>query len=127
MRVILMLFFGLIIVPLSVFAENGTRSTTKAFKGVELYSWKGSASSSWSFSLLHGTNRNKILAEIKNPSGVISNVSQLEEHLATLAEGEGVFWFLRGFEPELSYPDQETVLRIVTFAAEHKIKLEIGK
>lgn len=125
MRAILVLTFALITAPLVAFAQNEARPAAPSFKGVELYSWKDSVSGAWSFSLLPGTNRNKGLAEIKEPSRVISSVAQLEEHLVTLAEGEKVFWFLAGFKPGLSYPDQETISRILTFAAKHKITVLI--
>ena len=92
-------------------------------KGMELYSWKDGRGS-WSFSLLPGTNRNKVLAEIQKPSVVIHSVEQLGRHLSTLAAGEDVFWFLADFK-DLSYPDRETISRIQALAEKHGVTLHI--
>lgn len=114
------LIFVLISVSLSTFAEDA-RPVMKSFKGMALFSWKDSRGS-WSFSLLRGTNRNKLLAEIQEPSGVILDVEALGKRFAMLAEEENVYWFLTD-DKDLSYPDQETISRIFTLAAEHKITL----
>ena len=123
MRATIVVFFLVIAMPLSAFAQVSSRASAPMFKGMELYSWRDSASGAWSFSLLDGTNSNKILSEIKNPKAVIPDVAQLKEHLASLAEGEYVVWSLRSSLLELSYPDQAVVDDLVKFAAEHKVNL----
>ena len=69
--------------------QGHERASAKAFKGVELYSWRDSEGA-WLFALLPGTNRIKAEAEIKKMENRISGVKELEERFLRLAEGEQV-------------------------------------
>ena len=69
-----------------------------AGKGIELYSWKP-AGKDWHFSLLIGTNRNKTMAEIKDPQYTVEGTKAIEEKLSRLAKGETVTWLNLAKEP----------------------------
>ena len=116
----LLLGLGIWIVSGALLGHEGPRSTRPSFKGVELYSWQDCASCEWQFALLSGTNRLKTLAEIREPTRVISGVAKLRQHLSRLAVGEQVFWQRRSL-PELSFPEPETVAEVVSFSAQRKI------
>lgn len=67
------------------------RAAQPAGKGMELYSWKP-IGKDWHFSLLIGTNRNKTMAEIKDPQYTVEGTKAIEEKLSKLAKGECVTW-----------------------------------
>jgi len=116
----LLLLMVLTVLPLtSLHAQN--RPTKKAFKGIELYSWKNS-DDEWIFALVPGTNRNKTEAEVKEHP--ISGSEELAKDFFQLAEGEEVFWFhygLKGF----AYPDEKTIGEIVASAKKAKVELHV--
>jgi len=92
----------------------------KAFKGVELYSWKDKEA--WLFALLPGTNRLKTEEEIKRAPSL--GLLALKKRVGILAEGEEVFWNSpAGFER----PDQKTREEILSAAKRAKIKLQFGQ
>lgn len=125
MRIALLVVFTLGITSFLAFAQDAARTEMPSFKGVELYSWKDTKSGAWQFSLLPGTNRDKPLNEIKNPSRAISGVNLLKERIDRLAEGEEVYWLQSPSRPELSYPDDAIVQEIVGFAALRKVKVVV--
>jgi hypothetical protein len=67
------------------------RRKQTAPKGVELYSWRA-PDGTFRYSLLWGTNRKKIVAEIRAPECALSSVPALQAALGRLAQGEQVFW-----------------------------------
>ncbi|MBA4367568.1 MAG: hypothetical protein C0403_08005 [Desulfobacterium sp.] len=81
----------------SIISSDDVFSQT-AFKGIELNSWK-SADGDWHFSLLIGTNRKKLIQEIKDPKVTIVGVANLKKKLAELPKGENVFWVNHAKEP----------------------------
>jgi hypothetical protein len=104
-----------------------TRSTEKAFKGMELYSWQGD-DGQWSYAILFGTNR------IKSSDEVLSHPLDIEgvkEGLCKLAPGEQVFWrsgewsLSNGEELDLETPPQEIVNQVIDHAADCDVDLFI--
>ena len=110
----------------ALLGQESPPSTRQSFKGVELYSWKSCPACEWQFALLSGTNRLKILSEIKEPTQVISGVERLNQHLSRLAVGEQVFWQGRSL-PELSFPESETIAEVVSFSAQRKLVVIVEK
>ena len=78
--------------------SSSGRAIRLAGKGIELYSWKP-AGKDWHFSLLIGTNRNKTMAEIKDPQYTVEGTKAIEEKLSRLAKGETVTWLNLAKEP----------------------------
>ncbi len=83
---------------------RGARGTRHSMKGWELYSWRqrlpadgAAAQGTVCFALLEGTNRLKTVDEVTAPERTLRGVAALEAELATLAEGEAVFWRLGPF------------------------------
>ena len=83
-----------LLIPISLFClshcslaqEDLPRAATKAFKGMELYSWQDGAGVWW-FSILSGTNRIKTVEEVlANPF----DIQQVKESFCQLAVGEHV-------------------------------------
>ena len=105
-------------------AQDTTRAAKPMFKGVELYSWLDPVSCTWHFSLLPGTNRNKMLNEIIDPKYTINNVKGLKHRLAQLAIGEYVFWWPLPDPKYPSHPPQSLIDDIVRTAATLQINLE---
>ncbi|MBN1259719.1 MAG: hypothetical protein JXB35_03475 [Anaerolineae bacterium] len=64
------------------------RGAQQSMKGWELYSWQEAGT--WQFTLVPGTNRLKTWDEITQEG--VAGVVTLKARLATLAEGEQVFW-----------------------------------
>jgi len=74
------------------------RARQPAFKGMELYSWRPEGGD-WHFSLLVGTNREKVVSEITKPQNVIAGIAQLKARLSALARSESVLWRNLAKEP----------------------------
>ena len=102
--------------------QGHERASAKAFKGVELYSWRDSEGA-WLFALLPGTNRIKAEAEIKKMENRISGVKELEKRFFRLAEGEQVFWFHRGLKG-FAYPDEGVLADLASSARKAKVELK---
>ena len=123
MKPILISFLALLCVLFLSLPKARARRSEKAFKGIELYSWKDS-SGNWMFALLPGTNRLKTAAEVKEKGNQIPGAKELAKHFLGLAEGEEVFWFhrdLKGFV----YPNREMMDSIAISAKTAKIKLHV--
>lgn len=113
----------------SASGEN-IRSTTKAFKGMELYSFveKGEIR----YSLMYGTNRFKSPDEIRAASG---NLNHLLKEIKTLAIGETIFWSDKSPEDKyhktkieginFKYPDPNIMSQIKALCAQYGISLHI--
>ena len=102
-------------------AHGQERPSQKAFKGMELYSWRDS-SGDWMFALLPGTNRLKTEVEVKKTGNRIPGVKELEKSFLRLAEGELVLWAHRDLDG-LAYPDDRTTADIVSSAKRAKVEL----
>ncbi|MFA6568414.1 MAG: hypothetical protein WCS96_09400 [Victivallales bacterium] len=79
-------------------SKSDTKNLELAFKGMELNSWR-SPDGEWCFSILKGTNREKIIAEITDSKTRISGLDNLKIELAKLPKGERVFWVNYAKEP----------------------------
>ncbi len=64
------------------------RPEQPAFKGMELYSWQGE-DDEWRFSLLIGTNRNKLLSEVQAEP---LDIDTVKKSFCKMAIGESIFW-----------------------------------
>jgi hypothetical protein len=80
-----------IVVPGPVAPAPAPRAAKPAFKGMEMYSWRGS-DSALRFSILVGTNGAKGRDMIMAPSGTIADLKALQERIGTLAMGEYLIW-----------------------------------
>lgn len=80
-----------IVVPGPVAPAPVPRAVKPAFKGMEMYSWRGS-DGALRFSILVGTNRAKGRDQIMAPSGTIADLKALQERISTLAMGEYLIW-----------------------------------
>ncbi len=125
MRITLLLCLLAVPSVFSVHAAGPERATHAMFKGVELYSWKDSATGAWRFSLLAGTNRNKTTQEITAPSRMIADVPRLKQRLALLAKGEQVFWSSSPDQEKFAFPPAATVAGIVKFATAIEVKVAV--
>jgi hypothetical protein len=117
--VLLSLVCAFLLVP----AQAQQRPAEKAFKGIELYSWRGS-NGDWLFALLPGTNRLKTETQVKKKENQIAGVKELEKRLIRLAEGEQVFWFHRDLEG-FAYPDDKMINEIISSAKKAKVDLRV--
>jgi len=104
-------------------AHGQDRPGQKAFKGMELYSWKDSIGD-WMFALLPGTNRLKTVVEVKKEENRIPGVRELEKSFSRLAEGEMVLWSHRDLDG-FAYPDDRTMADIVSSAKGAKVELHL--
>ena len=119
------LFPYLLLLPLVlvVIAYGEDRPTRKAFKGVELYSWRGKEGA-WLFALLPGTNRLKPESEVKQKENQILGVPELEQRFLKLAEGEQIFWFHR--DPKaFEYPGEDITRDVTSAAKKAKVELHL--
>ena len=97
------------------------RPVEKAFKGMELYSWRDQHGV-LCFALLYGTNRLKTESEIKGSKDLIFGLEELEKRFYRLAKSEQVYWFhIQGFE----YPDNTIIKKIKVSANKANIKLHV--
>lgn len=101
----------------------GDRSSSPAFKGQELYSWREGPN--WIYVILPGTNRNKNWPELlAAPS--CQGEDELRRALAQLAVGEMVFWSNRcqAAPPgRLAYPPAAVRESLRNFCEEQKVVL----
>jgi hypothetical protein len=109
--------------PVSIFGAEPIRAEKPMFKGVELYSWKDTASI-WRYSLLPGTNRLKTKGEIVSGSAVIKDIDTLKIRLAALAVGENVFWF-NADAPGFAFPKSDVVADIVAYAKQVQVTVQV--
>ncbi|MGQ0615230.1 MAG: hypothetical protein ACT4PV_15965 [Planctomycetaceae bacterium] len=104
-------------------------------KGWELYSWRGQTQGDGAttpgpvcFALLEGTNRLKTVQEVTAPQRTLRGAAALKAELATLAEGEAVFWRL-GPRPggseaaRFERPPAHTVAEIEEFCRKRGLRL----
>lgn len=106
-----------------------TRSTQKAGKGIELYSWKGEAGD-WRFALLPGTNRVKYTNEV---TAKATDLEGIKSGLSHLAVGEEVFWTNRldpgtgdeGSGLTFSLPPDDMVQAVKKTAEEYQLHLHV--
>ncbi len=82
------ILFVALLVGCNQLASN--RPEQPAFKGVELYSWQ-SEDGEWRFSLLIGTNRNKLLSEVQSEP---LDIDAVKKSFCEMAVGESIFWGL---------------------------------
>ena len=123
MKPTLVVFLSLMAVLFFIPAQAQDSPREKAFKGMELYSWKDS-NGDWFFALLPGTNRLKTDEEVKKKENQIPGANELEKHFLRLAEGEQVSWFhrdLKGF----AYPDEKMMEDIASSAKKAKVELHM--
>ncbi len=97
-----------------------------SMKGWEIWSWQ-TPDSTWCFSLLVGTNRNKLLAEIVDPKDTIVGIPALKGRLAQLAPNEGVCWCMEdhdiyNYNGRLSYQSEAEIQDIANYARQHNLR-----
>ena len=114
-------FIGVISCLAATDPSRKERPAEKAFKGMELYSWKNSKGI-WIFSLLPGTNRIKTSIEIKEKQ--IPDAKELEKRFLLIAKGEQVFWLHPDLE-DFGFPDQKIMDAAMSSAKKARIKLYV--
>jgi len=87
-------------------------------KGYELYSWRDGTT--WKFSLLVGTNREKSLDEIKSADVVLSSVDALETALQQMPAGQYITWSSKEM---LSFPPQDIIEQVENICEEQGLIL----
>jgi hypothetical protein len=112
----------------------------RSMKGYELYSWQEEGQ--WRFTLITGTNRNKIISEIvigeseKSEDGWVNlhttGVSGIKDILNRVPEGEWVSWSGGNFvtEPEelsirLELPPQDIIDEIKAYAEKQGLNFQV--
>lgn len=60
-----------------------------AFKGMEMYSWQAPEHGEWVFSILYGTNRNKLVGEI---IAFEMDLTEIGKCFCNMPESESIFW-----------------------------------
>jgi hypothetical protein len=99
-------------------AQRESTGRSLAFKGIELYSWRG-GDGQWSYSLQPGTNRRKFKSEVQ---AAPLTLEQLEPEIGKLPEGESLLWGNvvsedgTGKELTLEFPPKEKVERLRALA-----------
>jgi len=101
-------------------AASGSPSTPfgESMKGYELYSWWDGTT--WKFSLLVGTNREKSLDEIKSADVVLSSVDALETALQQMPAGQYITWSSKEM---LSFPPQDIIEQVENICEEQGLIL----
>jgi len=112
-------------VPKLASATEPTRALKPSFKGMELYSWRGSTANTWQYSSCSGTNRRKAIWEIKRHCQQMNDLASLKKHLSKLAVGEYVMW--GSPYPELTLPPDVVLQEVEAHAISLQIKISIDK
>jgi len=117
---------NLTIVLLSVaFPAFAKRPIEKAFKGIEMYSWKDD-NGKWRFRIMNGTNRQKTEEWIKMSAQDTVFMNDLQSSFIKLAKGQEVYWFHKGIEGFM-YPPESYMYQIEAIAKKFDIKISRGK
>jgi hypothetical protein len=97
----------------------------EGFKSFEIYSW--SIGGKWHYSMLPGTDRNKVAAEVTEAGITLTNLNKLESALGKLAPNTDVFWYNTVADKtganKFSYPHQAVVNAVKKYAAGRQIRL----
>jgi hypothetical protein len=100
-------------------SETPATPFAESMKGYELYSWQDG--STWKFSLLVGTNREKNLDEIKSASAVLSGVEALKAALQQMPAGQYITW---SSKETLSFPPQDIIEQVEKVCEEQGLILQ---
>jgi hypothetical protein len=92
-----------------------------SMKGWEIYSWQ--VDGVWYYSMLIGTNRNKTLQEVQDPSVRLASLEALKTKLASLARGEWVTWLVLD-GTVLALPPQTVLEEVQMWADLHGLNLQ---
>ena len=109
---------------LCAWSHGGERKTERAPKGVEMYSWQ-QPDGAMEYSLLLGTNREKLSAAIRDRSCVMRDLPALKTALSQLAEGERVFWMASCSGGSCSLPGPPVVQELREHAKSLGITLDV--
>lgn len=66
-----------------------------AFKGMELYSWQKPENGDWVFSILYGTNRNKMVWEVES---FAMDLAEVGKCFCNMSDNENVFWLISAYD-----------------------------
>jgi hypothetical protein len=80
------------------------RSTTPAFKGIEIYSWQDTETGIWYIVWMHGTNRNKLSGEVLGwrTTRELRDIQQVKEMIYPFAPKTTIAW---GYRPVGETPE----------------------
>lgn len=101
---------------------------TRAFKGMELYSWQDE-NNEWVYSILIGTNREKERSEVEAEALDLNGVKEM---ISEMALGEHLSWRNQVHEPSsqqriiLPFPPDEIIQELNGFALSHDIELAVA-
>jgi hypothetical protein len=113
------LLVGSLLTGCGAASESPATPFAESMKGYELYSWQDG--STWKFSLLVGTNREKSLDEIKSADVVVSGVDALETALQQMPAGQYITW---SSKETLSFPPQDIVEQVENVCEERGLILQ---
>ena len=98
-----------------------------AFKGIELYSWKG-RDGRWRFSLLYGTNRLKPRTMVTDERFALTSLKALKAKVRLLAKGEMLLWIAlpsEDGEPKVIHPPQHVIDDMAKYCRELAVDLHV--
>jgi hypothetical protein len=93
-----------------------------SMKGYELYSWEKDGE--WYFSILVGTNREKMLDEIQSADAALQGVDELKAALESIPAGQYVTW--SALEP-LAFPPDDLILQVKEICKDQGLELGIAE
>jgi hypothetical protein len=116
------ILLGLVSSACSAAARPTVTLPTESMKGYELYSWQDG--SQWKFSLLVGTNREKMLDEIKSLDTALVGVEALKTTLRQIAPGQYVTWLSK---ETLFFPPGAVIQQVEEACKDQGLILNIAK
>jgi len=109
-------------------AKLDTITFSHSMKGYELYSWPNG--NNWNYSILTGTNRLKSYEEVITNKIAVVGKDSLKMLLDKFPVNEEIFWIGHRSDGEwsnISFPDQNTIDEIVSYANQKDLKLQVFK
>ena len=103
-------------------------------KGYELYSWE--ENSTWNYTLITGTNRNKTYDEVVADDDVetkewvkitVQDLGEIKQVLKRIPSEQFVSWVGPSRAPGFSFPPSSTVSEIENLCKDLKLNFQVGQ
>jgi hypothetical protein len=108
---------------LAGFAQSSKNGLPHSMKGYELYSWRSRGE--WYFSLVVGTNRQKMFQEIVSPGVRIKGIARLKRRLDLLPEGEELAWSRHRIS-KMIMPPRSIADEIIDYCRKRRLNLRVS-